>query len=359
VSGLAQKAVIGNFFEHFTLGQEIVHATPRTVNRGDTALFIALTGSRFPVHSSDQFAKAVGYPQAPIDDLLTFHFVLGKTVPDISLNAIANLGYAGCRFAAPVYPGDTLRSRSTVVGLKENRDRKSGIVYVRSVGTNQRDEVVLEYFRWVMVRKRDPEAPTPGTVIPELPESVPVADLVVPDGLELSGYDTALAGSPHLWEDYEVGEKIDHLDGMTFEESEHMMATRLYQNTARVHFDQHVESRGRFGRRIVYGGHIISLARAHSFNGLANAFRIAAINGGRHTAPSFAGDTIYAWSEVTDKMALPGRSDVGAMRLRTIAAKDHACADFPDQEEGEGGKRAYHPAVVLDLDYTVLMPRRA
>jgi 2-methylfumaryl-CoA hydratase len=359
MSGVAQKSIIGNFFEHFSLAQEIVHATPRTVTRGDAALFISLTGSRFPLHSSDQFAKAIGYPQAPVDDLLTFHFVLGKTVPDISLNAIANLGYAGCRFGVPVYPGDTLRARSTVVGLKENSDRKSGIVYVRSVGYNQRDEVVLEYYRWVMVRKRDPSAPTPETVIPELPESVPVGDLVVPDGLDLSGYDTALAGSPYLWEDYEVGEKIDHLDGTTFEESEHMMATRLYQNTARVHFNQHVEQHGRFGRRIVYGGHIISLARAHSFNGLANAFRIAAINGGRHTAPSFAGDTIYAWSEVTDKMALPGRSDVGALRLRTIAAKDHACADFPDKEQREEGKQAYHPAVVLDLDYTVLMPRRA
>jgi 2-methylfumaryl-CoA hydratase len=358
MKGAVPKSVVGNFFEDFSLGQEIIHATPRTVTKADATLFIALTGSRFVLHSSDQFAKSIGYREAPMDDLLTFHFVLGKTVPDISLNAIANLGYAGCRFGVPVYAGDTVRSRSRVVGLKENSDRKSGIVYVRSVGYNQRDEVVLEYFRWVMVRKRDPEAPTPETVIPELPESVPVEDLVVPEELDLSDYDTALAGSPHLWEDYEAGEKIDHLDGMTFEEAEHMMATRLYQNTARVHFDQHVEKHGRFGRRIVYGGHIISLARAHSFNGLANAFRIAAINGGRHTAPSFAGDTIYAWSEVMEKMEIPGRADVGALRLRTVAAKDHACADFPDREQDEAGKRTYHPAVVLDLDYTVLMPRR-
>ena len=352
------KAVIGNFFEDFSVGQEIVHATPRTVTAGDAALFIALTGSRFVLHSSDEFARAVGYRQAPLDDMLTFHFVLGKTVPDISLNAIANLGYAGMRFGVPVYTGDTIRSRSQVVGLKENSDRKTGIVYVRSTGTNQRDEVVLDYFRWVMVRKRDPRAPAPETVIPELPEAVAAADLVVPEGLDLTGYDTALAGAPDLWDDYDVGERIDHLGGMTFEEAEHMMATRLYQNTARVHFDQHVESQGRFGRRIVYGGHIISLARAHSFNGLANAFRIAAINGGRHTAPSFGGDTIYAWSEVIERMEIPGRADVGALRLRTVAAKDHPCADFPYKQERGDGKRVYHPAVVLDLDYTVLMPRR-
>jgi 2-methylfumaryl-CoA hydratase len=317
------KSVVGNFFEDFSVGQDIVHATPRTVTRGDAALFIALTGSRFVLHSSDEFARKLGYPESPADDLLTFHFVLGKTVPDISLNAIANLGYAGCRFGAPVYAGDTLRSRSKVVGVKENSDGKTGIVYVRSTGFNQRDEVVLDYFRWVMVRKNDLSRPAPQPVVPELPE-----------------------------------EKIDHLDGMTFEEAEHMMATRLYQNTARVHFNQHVEKDGRFGRRIVYGGHIISLARAHSFNGLANGFRIAAINGGRHTNPSFAGDTIYAWSEILEKSEIPGRRDVGALRVRTVATKDRACADFPYMVEGKGGRRTYDASVVLDLDYAVLMPRR-
>jgi 2-methylfumaryl-CoA hydratase len=359
MSGSATKSVIGNFFEDFAIGQEIVHATPRTVARGDASIFIALTGSRFALHSSDEFARAIGFKESPIDDILTFHFVLGKTVPDISLNAIANLGYAGMRFGVPVYAGDTIRSRSLVIGLKENSDGKTGIVYVRSTGFNQRDEMVLDYFRWVMVRKRGLSRPAPAALVPTLPERVPVAELIVPKGLRLGKYDTQLAGSPALWEDYAVGEKIDHLDGMTFEEAEHMMATRLYQNTARVHFNQHVEKAGRFGRRIVYGGHIISLARAHSFNGLANSFRIAAINGGRHTAPSFAGDTIYAWSEILEKSPLPGRDDVGALRLRTVATKDKNCADFPYKVEGEGGKRDYDPAVVLDLDYTVLMPRRA
>ena len=81
-----------------------------------------------------------------------------------------------------------------------------------------------------------------------------------------------------------VGEKINHVDGMTIEAAEHMMATRLYQNTAKVHFDLHAQKDGRFGRRLIYGGHIFSLARGLSFNGLANAFHIAAINGGRHVA---------------------------------------------------------------------------
>jgi 2-methylfumaryl-CoA hydratase len=347
------KANPGNFFEDFRIGQEIRHATPRTVTAGDAALYLGLTGARFVLHSSDAFARAVGLRGAPIDDLLVFHIVFGRTVPDVSLNAVANLGYANCRFGAPVYAGDTLAARSTIIGLKENSNRETGVVYVHSVGTNQHGTVVLDYVRWVMVRKRDRNSPTPEAVVPNLPARVSAADLVIPEGLDLAGYDMAAAGSPHRWADYQAGERIDHVDGMTIEESCHMTATRLYQNTARVHFNRHAETSGRFGRRIVYGGHVISLARALSFNGLGNAFRIAAINGGRHVSPSFAGDTIYAWTEVKARAALADRADIGALHLRTIAAKDQPCAEFPDAVDD--GKP--HPAVVLDLDYWVLMPR--
>lgn len=352
---MSDKTKPGNFFEDFSLGQRIVHATPRTVTDGDVALYTALYGTRFAVNSSTPFAASIGLPRAPVDDLLAFHLVFGKTVPDISLNAVANLGYAAGRFGAPLYPGDTVTSTSTVIGLKQNKDGKTGVVYVRSVGVNQREEMVLDYCRWVMVRKKNAAAPAPDAVIPDLPDAVDTADLAVPAGLHFDGYDVQLAGSTHLWDDYAAGERIDHVDAMTIEEAEHMTATRLYQNTAKVHFNQHTEKDGRFGRRIIYGGHIISLARSLSFNGLANAFKLVAINGGRHVAPTFGGDTVYAWSEVLGKMELPGRGDLGALRLRTVAAKDRACADFPFKD-GEG---KYDPAVVLDFDYTVLMPRRA
>ncbi len=345
----------GNFFEDFSVGQEIIHATPRTVTEGEVALYTALFGSRFALTSSDPFATDVGLDGAPLDSLLAFHVVFGKTVPDISLNAIANLGYANGRFGVPVYPGDTLSTTSTVIGVKENKDGKTGVVYVRSIGVNQVGEMVLDYVRWVMVRKGRPDAPAPAVVVPALEEAVPVEDLHVPYEIEPGVYDTDLAGSPFLWDDYAIGERIDHVDGMTIEEAEHMLAARLYQNTAKVHFNQHVESHGRFGRRIIYGGYIISLARSLSFNGLANALSIAAINGGRHTAPTFAGDTIYAWSEVLSRMEIPGRTDVGALRIRTVATKDRACHDFPYQD----ATGAYDPSVVLDFDYTVLMPRRA
>ena len=344
----------GNFFEDFRFGQEIKHATPRTVTVGDVALYTSLYGTRFAVQSSDAFAKAISYPRAPLDDLLTFHVVFGKTTPDISLNAIANLGYANCRFLKPVYPGDTLSSVSEVIGVKENSNRETGTVYVRSTGRNQNNEVVLEYTRWVMVRKRDKASPAPEAIVPELAKRVDPAEIgnAVPR-LDIAEYNFDLAGSRYRWGDYEPGERIDHVDGMTLEEAEHQIATRLYQNTAKVHFNQHTEAKGRFGKRIVYGGVIISLARTLSFNGLANAFHLAPINGGRHVSPCFAGDTVYAWSEVLEKAELPGRKDVGALRTRLVAVKDRDCASFPlKREDGQ-----YEEGVLLDLDLWVLLPQ--
>ncbi len=343
----------GKFFEDFRLGQQIRHATPRTVTLGDVALYNGLFGARFAVQSSDTFAQKIGYPQSPVDDLLLFHIVFGKTVPDISLNAVANLGYADCRFLKAVYPGTTLNAVSEVIGLKENSNKKTGIVYVRSRGFDEAGDIVLDYARWVMVRKRDETAPAPGEKVPELPRSVEPAQLggACPK-IDASAYDTALAGSQHRFGDYKVGEKIDHVDGVTVEEAEHQIATRLYQNTARIHFNQFAESKGRFGRRLIYGGHAISLARALTFNGFGNAFHVAAINGGRHVAPLFAGCTVFAWSEVLASAELPGRKDVGALRLRTIATKDRPCADHPLRSEDD-----YDPAVILDLDYWVLLPR--
>ena len=343
----------GNFFEDFRLGQTIRHATPRTVTVGDVAVYNAIFGMRFAVQSSDVFAQAVGYPRSPVDDWLVFHIVFGKTVPDISLNAVANLGYADGRFLKIVYPGDTLSAVSEVIGLKENSSRKTGIVYVRSRGLNQDGETVLDYARWVMVRKRDEKAAISDEKVPELPKQVDAGALggACPK-IDGKTYDDALAGSARRFGDYKAGEKFDHLAGVTVESAEHMMATRLYQNTARIHFDHFTESKGRFGQRLIYGGHAISLARALSFNELANAFHVAAINGGRHVNPLFAGDTIFAWSEILTSAELPDRNDVGALRLRTVATKNRPCSDFPDKSGAE-----YDPAVILDLDYWVLMPR--
>lgn len=337
----------GNFFEDFELGQVIEHATPRTVTEGDRALYGALYPTRFALPSSAAFAASCGLTPHPVEELIGFHIAFGKTVPDISLNAVANLGYAECRFHRPVRPGDTLQTRSEVIGLKENSNGKSGVVYVRSTCTDAVGATVIDWARWVMVHKRDHDAPAPTTTVPDLAPFVAPGDLVIPDGLDFTDYDAVAAGEPHRWGDYEVGEKIDHVDGVTLSEAEHMMATRLWQNTAKVHFNTEARPDG---QRLIYGGHIISMARALSFNGLANAQLLAAINAGAHTAPAFAGDTVYAWSEVLDKAetSAPG---VGALRLRLVATKGR---DESMTLRGDDGK--YAPGVLLDLDVWALVP---
>ncbi|MCC5975023.1 MAG: MaoC family dehydratase [Rubellimicrobium sp.] len=335
----------GRFFEDFRLGEVIVHAVPRTVNLGERALYHALYPARHALHSSDTFAQSCGLPFSPLDDLVTFHTVLGKSVPDISVNAVANLGYAEGRWITPLWPGDTVTATSEVIGLKENSSGTSGVVWVRTTGRNQHGEVLMSYARWVMVRKRG-TGPAPDPVVPDLAAVVDPATLALPRGLDFADYDFALAGEPHRWGDYAPGEVIDHVDGVTIEEAEHMMATRLWQNTAKVHFDA---TQRPDGRRLIYGGHVISLARALSFNGLANAQMIVGLNAGSHANPCFAGDTVRAWSEVLDRAETRVPS-VGALRLRLVAKKGAA-----GQLRGADGK--YLPDVLLDLDYWVLVPR--
>ena len=340
------KTNLGWFFEDYTLGHVMEHAVPRTVSTGERALYYSLYPARHALYSSDVFAQSCGLPRSPLDDMIAFHVVFGKTVPDISLNAVANLGYAEARWLLPVYPGDTLSSRSTVIGLKQNSSGSTGIVWVRTEGFNQSKKLVMSFVRWVMVRKKNIDAPAPQTVVPILRDVVPASDLTIPKDINFSSYNTVLSGSLFKLNDYSVGEVIDHVDGVTVSEAEHMMATRLWQNTAKVHFDATARPDG---RRLIYGGHVISMARALSFNGLGNAQMISAINSGTHANPCFAGDTIRAWSEVLD-LAETTNSSVGAIRLRLVASKGVTSA-LRDPE----GK--YHSEVLLDLDYWALIPK--
>lgn len=356
-----QKSQTGYFFEDFKVGQELIHATPRTINEGDIALYIGLTGARQIVHCARPVALALGFRDRPVDDLLVFHIAFGKTVPDVSYNAVANLGYADVRFLRPVYAGDTISSRSEVIGLRENSNGKSGIVMVRSTARNQNGHDVLTWVRWVMVHKRDHNAPAPEAVWQDMPAYVPANQIMWPSTVNAHEFETQqYTGSNYFWNDYVVGERIDHLAGMTIDETDHTLATKLYQNTARVHFDLHHMQSSQFKRRLIYGGHIISVCRALSYNGLENVLNIVAINGGAHSNPTFAGDTIYAYTEVLDKWEMPGRNDVGLLRLRLVGVKNMASQEVPSAKiKDEAGKERYHPHVVLDLDYTVILPRRA
>ncbi len=346
----------GRFFEDFCPGEIIDHPIARTLTDGDHALNLALTGSRHALFSDRTLAFSCGLDPGMVDPMLVFHLVFGKTVGDISLNAIANLGYAEGRFLAPVVIGDTLRARSTILGIKENSSGENGVVYVRSEGFNQYDHCVLTYARWVMVRKRDRNRAAPVPQIPVLSPIVAACDLVLPPGLRFENLDRIRFGGPHAYEDYAIGERIDHAEAMAVEEAEHQIATRLYQNNARLHFDLHGQKATKLGARLIYGGVAISLARALSCSGLGGASLMLAINGGRHVNPLLAGDTLYAWSEVLDRAELS--ETIGALRLRLVALKNRPAADFT-LRTGTAPDAPYAPEVVLDFDYWAAIPRRS
>jgi 2-methylfumaryl-CoA hydratase len=351
------KVFTGRYFEDFRIGQQLVHAVPRTLHGGDISSYFSLTGDRHPLASSTELARSLGFQREVFPDLLVFHVVFGKSVADISHNATANLGYADVRFLRPVYPGDTLVAESEVIGLREVSSGEAGVVYVRTRGTNQKGQEVLSFVRWVMIPKRDKDQAKGVNNVPTLPAVVTPERLPVPDAMNLQRFDDLAWAMPPgaVWDEYESGERLDHPDAMTIEEADHVQATRLYHNSAQVHFDQQAMSSSRFGKRLVYGGHVISVAMALSQNGLGTALRIAAWNGGAHVGPTFAGDTLRAFSEVVEKAELPGRKDVGALRLRLSAVKNVAAAELAGVPPLLSGTK--EPRIVLELDYWALLPR--
>ncbi len=203
----------------------------------------------------------------------------------------------------------------------------------------------------VMVNKRDEAAPVENAPPTTPAPFVPANELLLPPGLDLSAYNTELAGSPHVFEDYKVGEKIDHVDGMTVEEAEHQLATRLYQNTARVHFNALAQQSSRFGKRLIYGGVAISLARAIAFNASATPLTCW-----RSTAAATSIRCLPAIRFMRGAKCSARKISVAPARcvLRLVATKNKPCAGISRQDAaGE-----YDPAVVLDFDYWAAIPKR-
>jgi len=349
------KSTSGNFFEDFSLGQTLIHGVPRTITESDATLYLALTGNRFALHCAKTIATQIGFNSTPIDNFLVFHIAFGKTVNDVSLNAVANLGYAELCFHCASFAGDTLSVSSEVIGLKENSNGKTGIVYVHSKAINQNQELVLDWKRWVMVKKKDVNTRSDINQIPELQSLVSPANINLDSQYDFSNWQASYSDNQKRFEEFNIGKVINHRAGITINDSDHSLATRLYQNNARVHFDQAMMDSTEAQKRLVYGGHIISLCRALSYNGLGNAIWLSAINGGSHSNPSYAGDTIYSQSRILDKRTIEGRDDLGLVRIRMIGTKNTPPEQIDQLFEQVGSRLKYDSAVVLDLDYSVLM----
>ena len=347
----------GNFLEDFSFGQQINHAIPRTISSGDASVYLGLTGDRFPLFCAQTFATSLGYPSIPINDFLLFHIAFGRTVHDISLNAVANLGYAEVIFHQPVFVGDTLTSQSEIIGIKENSNKSTGIVYVHSSSFNQNKEQVLSWKRWVMVPKRDTNAEIQQVMPETIATEVAVDQMHIPNFISTNEFNYTATGSAKNWDDFHVNDEINHAQGLTVDEASHTLATHLYQNDAKLHFNAHLMKDTPFKKRLVYGGHVISLCRAISFEGLENSLFTTAIHAGTHCNPIFAGDTIYAKTIVIAKDNIATRDDLGILKLKMIGIKNKKPDALNSIFQQGVENKIYDPNIVLDLDYSVVLPK--
>jgi len=145
----------GRYLEDFHVGDVYRHSQGRTISEADNTWFALLTNNPHQLHSNADYAARTEFGRPLVVSTLTLAVVTGLSVPDVSQNAIANLGWDAVRLVAPVFAGDTLYAESEVLEVRESRSRPGqGVVRVRTRGFNQRDETVVEYERTVLVPRR-------------------------------------------------------------------------------------------------------------------------------------------------------------------------------------------------------------
>ena len=146
---------IGNYFEDFEIGGEIIHSLSKTIFESDNNLFSLLTMNNHPVHTNIDYASNNQHGKILVVGTLVFSLAVGITVPDISGKAIANLDYESVRHLAPTFINDTIYVRSKILDKRESRSKSDrGIIYVESIAYNQRGEDVLIFRRHVLLKKR-------------------------------------------------------------------------------------------------------------------------------------------------------------------------------------------------------------
>lgn len=151
------QSVLGLYFEEFEVGAEIKHALSKTIFESDNNFFSLLTMNHHPVHTNVDYASHNQHGQPLVVGTLVFSLVVGMTVPDISGKAIANLGYEDIRHLAPTFIGDTLYARTKILEKRESKSKNDrGIIYVETIGYNQRGEDVISFRRNVLVKKQNP-----------------------------------------------------------------------------------------------------------------------------------------------------------------------------------------------------------
>jgi 2-methylfumaryl-CoA hydratase len=306
----------GNFLEDFSAGQVFRHKVGKTVTEGLFNAFTEYDMTTNPLHKNRRYAEQYGFRGLVVPPGLVMNVVFSQSVEDISENARANLEYVNMRFGTPVYIGDTIEVTSIVLGIKpSSREPDRGVVHVQTTGRNQHDDVVLTYERKVQVWKRDEAAPVREASIGDVPAVACELHLPAYDSSRRYGTLAHLTSPDTYFEDFTPGDRIEHSRGRVVT-AEHVAWTAMLDNTSQAHcnqylIDQHPE-KYLGGQLIVYGGIPFNLCLGLSCPDVAdNALADLIYPSGRHTAPLFAGDTVFASTEIRAKRDYPERVDLG------------------------------------------------
>lgn len=151
-----KQSIFGLHYEDFIVGEEITHSLSKTIFESDNNLFSLLTMNHHPVHTNLDYAEKNQHGKIMVVGTLVFSIIVGMTVPDISGKAIANLGYEDVKHLAPVFINDTLYVKTKILSKRESKNKPDrGIVYVETIGYNQKGENVISFKRNVLVKKAE------------------------------------------------------------------------------------------------------------------------------------------------------------------------------------------------------------
>jgi len=362
------RKITGHHLEDFRLGQTFRHKGGKTITEGLFSTFTEFTMTTNPLAKNARYARAYGFRGLVVPPGLLMLVAFSQTVEDVSENARANLEYIDMRFGAQVYLGDTIEVETKVLGVKPSSSNpKLGVVHVQSTArknVGEEDEaIVMTWQRKVQVWKREDAASVDeGEIAPDEVDCT----LWLPPHQAGRDYKALahLSSRDTYFEDFEPGTQIEHWRGRTMTD-EHIHLTAILDNTSQVHCNQFMIDQNPTqyvgGRLIVFGGIPFVLCLGLSCPDVGdNALADLLYKTGRHTAPLFAGDTVFAATEVLAKRAYPSRADVGVLSTRLLGHKFERAKDG-EKLEGDAAQAptGFKKTRIFELERELVVKRRS
>jgi acyl dehydratase len=327
--------VDGPYFEDFASGQVFDDAPAVTITSGFAALHQAFFAERLRLPLDVELCRAVTGHDALASPSLVTNIAIGQsTFP--SQRVRGNLFYRGLVLQQPCYVGDTLRTVTKVVALKQNRIKPgraaTGMVVLEMTVTNQRDETVLHFWRCPMIPCRDPEANTGhADSFDAIPAELDMetAHAAVPSEWNLDRYRETIPGVHFADVPEDTTFVLRARDTVTCAPE----LVRMTLNMAYTHGDPAASA---YGKRLVYGGHTISMAGAQLSRALPNLVTLVGWRHCNHTAPVFEGDVLRTEATVAAKRPLASGGGLLELQVTVFA------------ERGPDAPKAEHDVQVLD-----------